>query len=422
MKNSNTIKTLLAAPLLALVLAVAPQHVALAQTTAPQKGGNKPYTFVEQMPAFKGGEGEMMKFLGSNIRYPKEAQENGVEGLVVVSFVVEKDGKLSEVQPVKKLGRGTDEEAMRVVQLMSGQWSPGKQSGETVRVKYVLPIRFALSEADRSAAADKANRPPQFKGGNETMMQAISSHLVLPAEAKQENLNARVMVKFSVEKDGSVSNVRLEGTKLKKIVGPGSELDYMDASTFGLQNKTVLAKLSEAAAAAVKSTSGQWEPALKDGQPIAAELVLPVQFLGSEANKKTQPLNPPSMEGYKKDYYKYDEVSIKPRLKDGSIEKFLAKNLRYPQNSTFEGDVDVHIIVKEDGKLISMIPVAVDKSVQEEVNRAVRLTKDNWVPGQLNGQPVTTARILKVRFVNNSSAVAATTNAKAADVVVTRSK
>lgn len=89
------------------------------------------------------------------------------------------------------------------------------------------------------------------------------------------------MVKFTVEKDGSVSDIRLEHTKLKKTVGPGSELDYMDASTFNLQNKTILAKLAEAAAEAVKTTSGQWQPATRNGAPVAAEMYLPVQFSGS---------------------------------------------------------------------------------------------------------------------------------------------
>jgi len=416
MKNYNSIKTLLAGPLLAIAMAAAPHFYTSAQTTPVKKEANAPFVYVEQMPVFKGGEGEMMKFLGSNIRYPKEAHENGVEGLVVVGFVVETDGRLSDIQPVKKLGNGTDEEAMRVVQLMSGQWTPGRQNGEVVRVRYVLPIRFALRPSDRAAVADKANRPPQFKGGTDAMIQAMSAHLALPEAARKENLNARVMVKFTVEKDGSVSGVRLAGTKLKKTVGPGSELDYMDASTFSLQNKTLLAKLSEAAVAAVKATSGSWEPARKDGQAIAAELVLPVQFLSSEADRKEQQLNTPKMEGQKKDYYKYEEVSIKPLLKGGSIEEFISKNLRYPESSTYEGDLDVHLIVQADGKVFSMVTSPVDQSLREEIRRVIKLTQNNWQPGQVNSQPVTTARILKVRFSTGSTS----TGKAHADVVITK--
>lgn len=103
----------------------------------------KPYTYVEQMPEFPGGEGEMMKYLGKNIRYPAAAQRAGVEGLVVLSFVVSRTGEISEIEVVKNLGSGTDEEAMRVVKTMP-KWSPGKQNGRTVPVRYTLPVRFAI--------------------------------------------------------------------------------------------------------------------------------------------------------------------------------------------------------------------------------------------------------------------------------------
>jgi periplasmic protein TonB len=104
---------------------------------------DKPYTYVEQMPEFPGGEGEMLKYLGKNIRYPAAAQRAGVEGLVVLSFVVSRTGEISEIEVVKSLGSGTDEEAMRVVKTMP-KWSPGKQNGRTVPVRYTLPVRFAI--------------------------------------------------------------------------------------------------------------------------------------------------------------------------------------------------------------------------------------------------------------------------------------
>ncbi|SIT95050.1 outer membrane transport energization protein TonB [Pontibacter indicus] len=103
----------------------------------------KPYTYVEQMPEFPGGEGEMMKYLGKNIRYPAAAQRAGVEGLVVLSFVVSRTGEISEIEVVKSLGSGTDEEAVRVVKTMP-KWSPGKQNGRSVPVRYTLPVRFAI--------------------------------------------------------------------------------------------------------------------------------------------------------------------------------------------------------------------------------------------------------------------------------------
>ncbi|MBF9255252.1 energy transducer TonB [Pontibacter sp. 172403-2] len=103
----------------------------------------KPYTYVEQMPEFPGGESEMLKYLGKNIRYPAAAQRAGVEGLVVLSFVVSKTGEISDIQVLKKLGAGTDEEAVRVVKSMP-KWTPGKQNGRTVPVRYTLPVRFTI--------------------------------------------------------------------------------------------------------------------------------------------------------------------------------------------------------------------------------------------------------------------------------------
>ncbi|MHC2993436.1 TonB-dependent receptor [Pontibacter sp. HJ8] len=104
----------------------------------------KPYTYVEQMPQFKGGDGAMLQFLGRNIRYPKAAQDAGVEGLVVLGFVVETDGSLHDITVIKSLGNGIDQEAMRVVGEMNGQWDTGRQNGKPVPVKYTLPIRFAM--------------------------------------------------------------------------------------------------------------------------------------------------------------------------------------------------------------------------------------------------------------------------------------
>jgi len=103
----------------------------------------KPYTYVEQMPTFPGGDSEMMKYLGKNIRYPAAAQRAGVEGLVVLSFVVSSTGEISDIQVVKQLGAGTDEEAVRVVKSMP-KWTPGKQNGRAVPVRYTLPVRFTI--------------------------------------------------------------------------------------------------------------------------------------------------------------------------------------------------------------------------------------------------------------------------------------
>src|SRR5690606_28684834 len=111
MKNSNILRSTVATPLLALALSFGFQAEAVAQS---KKSSGEPYAYVEQMPEFKGGMDGMFQFLGTNIKYPEAAKSNGVEGLVVASFVVETDGSVSDVKIVKSLGHGTDEETMRV--------------------------------------------------------------------------------------------------------------------------------------------------------------------------------------------------------------------------------------------------------------------------------------------------------------------
>ena len=104
---------------------------------------NKVFEAVEQMPMFPGGNGALMKWLHDNVHYPVVAQENGVFGRVVVSFIVERDGSITDVKVVKSIDPSLDKEAMRAARSMPN-WVPGKQNGTTVRVKYNLPVAFRL--------------------------------------------------------------------------------------------------------------------------------------------------------------------------------------------------------------------------------------------------------------------------------------
>ena len=117
-----------------------PELIGVVVKTVP----DDPFDVVEQMPEFPGGQEAMMKFLSESVKYPKEASKDGIQGRVVVQFVVEKDGSISEVEVVKKVNEHLDAEAVRVVNAMP-KWKPGKQKGEAVRVKYTLPISFRLS-------------------------------------------------------------------------------------------------------------------------------------------------------------------------------------------------------------------------------------------------------------------------------------
>ena len=103
----------------------------------------KVFDVVEEMPSFPGGNAALMSYLNSNTKYTVVAQENGVQGRVIISFVVERDGSISDVKVARSVDPSLDREAQRVVKSMP-RWSPGKQNGSTVRVKYTVPVVFRL--------------------------------------------------------------------------------------------------------------------------------------------------------------------------------------------------------------------------------------------------------------------------------------
>ena len=101
------------------------------------------FQVVEEMPEFPGGMGECMKFLAKNIKYPTVAQENGVQGRVIVQFVVNRDGSIVDPVVMRGVDPYLDKEALRVISMMP-KWKPGKQRGKEVRVKYTVPVMFRL--------------------------------------------------------------------------------------------------------------------------------------------------------------------------------------------------------------------------------------------------------------------------------------
>lgn len=149
-QKSALLKYLLVVPLFGLMLALSSATMAKNEdvTTSekpillPQKN-NKVFTEVEQAPGYPGGVDKFFKFLQQNIKYPAEARNKKIQGKVFVSFIVEKDGSLSNIKVVRDPGAGCGAEALRVMKL-SPKWNPGIQNGKKVRVQYTLPIAFTL--------------------------------------------------------------------------------------------------------------------------------------------------------------------------------------------------------------------------------------------------------------------------------------
>lgn len=101
------------------------------------------FNTAEQMPEFSGGQSQLMNFISKNLKYPEEAEANGIQGRVTVEFIVNKDGSISDAKVPRSLDLALDEEAIRIVQSMPN-WKPGKQHGKPVRVKFSIPVMFRL--------------------------------------------------------------------------------------------------------------------------------------------------------------------------------------------------------------------------------------------------------------------------------------
>ena len=125
------------------LMAVCCLVTASAQKTVVSQKNQKVYDVAEQMPEYPGGMPAMFEFLMENMKYPKDAEKQKVEGRVMVMFVVETDGSISDVKVAKKTFPSLDAEAVRVVQSMP-KWTPGRDKGKVVRVQYTLPVSFRL--------------------------------------------------------------------------------------------------------------------------------------------------------------------------------------------------------------------------------------------------------------------------------------
>ena len=223
------------------------------------------FQVVEEMPEFPGGMGECMKWLGQNIKYPADAKEKGVQGRVIVQFVVEKDGTIVNAKVVRGVDPDLDAEALRVVN-QSPKWKPGKQKGEAVRVKYTLPIMFRLgndssdskaAEAPREAKVDGngvyqvCEEMPEFPGGMQECMKWLGKNINYPEDCKKEGIQGRVIVQFVVDKDGSIKD-----PTIARGVHPS------------LDNEALR----------VLSSMPNWKPGKQKGEAVKVKYTIPVMF------------------------------------------------------------------------------------------------------------------------------------------------
>ena len=233
------------------------------------------FQVVEEMPRFPGGEQALLDYVGKSIVYPEAAKEKEIQGRVFVGFVVEKDGSIGEVKLLRGIGGGCDEEAVRVIKSMP-KWQPGKMKGEPVRVNYQMPIFFKLNDEskqpvnksgeskvdmkpDKNGVYQIVEEMPSFPSGEPAMMEYIAKNIKYPQEARDKDIEGRVFIGMVIEKDGSVSNVRV-----LRGIGGGCDEE----------------------AVRVISSMPKWKPGKVGGEPVPVSYMLPVNFKLQEKQSK----------------------------------------------------------------------------------------------------------------------------------------
>lgn len=238
---------------------------------------------VEEMPGFPGGLFVLMQYLNDNIQYPDKAKNDGVEGRVIVSFIVDKEGLIKDAQVEQSVDPELDAEAIRVVAGMP-RWTPGKSHGEPVDVKYSIPINFQLtqpqqnspfdeiipvssseemekehdtfeiSERDKKVIEDTYDNVeimPEFPGGVQGLLNYMRETIKYPAQARQDTIQGRVLVTFVINKDGSI--VEPEVVK----------------SAHPLLDEEALRMVEKMPA---------WKPGEQNGKPVRVKYTIPVNF------------------------------------------------------------------------------------------------------------------------------------------------
>ncbi len=275
------------------------------------------FKVVEEMPRFPGCEDkglsgqelvncsnkELLMFVYKNIQYPKEARSAGIQGTAIVSFIIDKEGKVQDVKIVRSLGEALDQEVIRVVNLMNEtdkRWIPGRQKGRVVNVQFNLPVKFALEGEEKEASEAEGQLPdnsihvigyqdnangtgsarsdevfkvveemPRFPGceeeglsgkelvqcSNMKLIEFVGGNLRYPREAKDAGVEGTAIVSFVVDKEGWVKDVKI-------VRGLHESIDAEVVRVVGEMNKM----------------DERWIPGRQRGKVVNVQFNLPVKF------------------------------------------------------------------------------------------------------------------------------------------------
>jgi TonB family protein len=334
-------------------------------------GNDTIFSLVDEMPNFPGGFEALEKFKFSNINYPQELKNLGIEGNVIASFTITKDGSVSGIKIFKGVSPSLDAEAIRVLKLMPS-WSPARVAGRPVKFMYWTAVEFSLSPQtiieEPSASNDEepfvvVEEMPMFPGGDSALLNYIVNNTKYPESAKYKGIQGKVIIRFCVAKDGGVNRISV----LKKV---SPELD--------------------AEAIRVVSTLPAFMPGKQGGKPVPVWYMVPISFA----------LNDKNLPQSGKSSSEYDEAPVFPGG-EPALNKFIYSNLGYPDSPKrmkIMGKVLINFCINPDG---TVGEVSVLKGVDPELDgEAVRVIRQlpAWKPGKLKGIPVKVCYNLPVSF------------------------
>ncbi|MDB8997728.1 M56 family metallopeptidase [Parabacteroides distasonis] len=211
------------------------------------------FTVVEKMPSFPGGDEELLKYIATNIKYPKESQDNGEQGRVICSFIVGRDGSVNNPEVLRGVTPLLNEEAVRVINTMP-RWNPGMQRGKAVAVKYTVPITFRLKspvEETKEETLTVVDVMPQYPGGDRELLKFIAQSIKYPTDAQEAGVQGRVICSFVVDKKGNIVEPKI-------IRGIDPSLDAEALRVIGMMPR--------------------WTPGRQDGKAVRVLYTVPITF------------------------------------------------------------------------------------------------------------------------------------------------
>lgn len=338
-------------------------------------------TKATQSATFPGGRIELDKFVSRTVAYPAVDRENNIQGKVNLVILIETDGSVTNVIATSGPSETLKSAAIEAIK-KSPKWTPSYRNGKPEKTLYNYEVNFTLGNelsngdrtypvvdnGDNSRVYALVEKQPSFPGGTQSFLQYLASNIKYPAEDRKNNVQGRVVAQFVVEKDGSLSDVKVLRTPSAAM---GEE------------------------AVRVLSISPKWTPALQGGRPVRAQYTVPVNFT---LDKKID-------EDYSKVQYNriYDAVDIMPYPKGGTkaFQEYLKKNLKYPEadkQNKVEGKVTTQVVVEADGRL-SNIKVLSSPNASM-ANEAVRVLKNapKWNPAVQKGRKIRLQYTVPINF------------------------